>query len=64
MKISTKDIAMKISEPTAVQGMRWVKWEQQRFRKTLYPLIDWKEVRHVKRLSKDFLRSLRFHASL
>ena len=49
---------------TAEMGLKWSKRQEAKFDKTPIALIDKWEYRHVQKLSNDFLRSLRFHASL
>ncbi len=46
------------------QGLLWTKHQEAKFDKTPISEIDKWEYRHVQKLSKDFIRSLRFHASL
>ena len=45
-------------------GLAWAKRQEDKFDRTPISLIDKWEYRHVGRLKKDFLISLRFHATL
>lgn len=53
-----------LSKETAELGLKWSKHQEAKFDNTPINEIDKWEYRHVQKLSKDFHRSLKFHASL